>query len=62
MESYSLNKEITMPDVLAYGTPIRPIKPADRKPAPAECPTDAPPAQATFFAEWRKILAGRLAR
>ncbi|WLI91229.1 hypothetical protein Q4S45_08960 [Massilia sp. R2A-15] len=51
-----------MPDVLAYDTPIRPIKPADRKPAPAQCPSDAPPARSTFFSEWRKVLAGRLGR
>jgi hypothetical protein len=62
MESYLLNKEFIMPQVLAYDTPIRPIKPGDRQPAPAERPAGSLPAPASFFVEWRRILMGRLGR
>lgn len=62
MESYLLNKESIMPDVLAYDLPIRPINPGDTKPAPADDAAGAPPAPVSFLAEWRKILGGRLGR
>lgn len=62
METYPLNKEFTMPDVLAYDTPIRPIKPGDTQPAPAGRPPEARPAPAAFSFELRKIFAGLLGR
>lgn len=62
METYSLNKELTMPEVLAYDTPIRPIKPGDAQPAPAGRPPAARPAPTAFSDELHKILAGLLGR
>ncbi len=47
-----------MPDVLRYDTPIRPIKPGDAVPAPA----DRLPVPATFWDELRKIFVGLLGR
>jgi hypothetical protein len=62
METYLPNKEFTMPDVLAYDTPIRPIKPGDRLP-PSDQPAPAPPpARAAFIDELHKIFAGLLGR
>ena len=58
METYSLNKETAMPDVLNYDTPIRPIKPADKVPSPA----DRLPVPAAFMDELRNILGGLLGR
>lgn len=51
-----------MPEVLAYDTPIRPIQPGHKKPAPAESPAGAPPARTAFRREWLRILAGLIAR
>lgn len=48
-----------MTDVLAYDLPIRPIRPGDTQ-APKDAPASAPPAQAGFAEEWRKLLLGLL--
>jgi hypothetical protein len=51
-----------MPDVLAYDTPIRPIKPRDDVPAPADRLPAPEPAQATFVAVLHQMFVGLLGR
>lgn len=58
METYSLNKETAMPEVLNYDMPIRPIQPADKVPQPA----DRLPVPSAFMDELRNIFGGLLGR
>lgn len=58
METYLLSKETAMPEVLNHDTPIRPIKPGDKVPEPA----DRLPAPSPFMDELRNILVGLLGR
>lgn len=61
METYPLNKEAAMPDVLAWDLPIRPIKPGDGLPSDQAAPGPLPP-RAGFLGELNKIFAGLLGR
>lgn len=62
METYPLNKEMIMSDVLACDAPVRPIKPGHPPPAPPEPAPEARPAPATFSAELGRIFIGLLGR